>query len=1104
LWNKWVEKKYDFADDKGNQRMTVKKKNKLIEITIDQRKFKVEEGKTILEVAQGAGIEIPTMCHHPALIPYGACRLCLVEIKKGGRLGLTASCQYKVRDGLVVETDTDLVVRTRKIMFELLLARTPKSSHLLDLARKYGVESTRIKKKQTDDCILCGLCVRICRERMGQSVLTFYNRGCSRDVGPAFDKKSPVCMGCGACEFICPTGAVSAEDLCEETITPFYSKFEGDLGKRPVINIMYPQAVPNVPVIEKEHCVYFNKENCRICESVCEAKAIDYNMKEKKREIEVGAVILSPGFDLFDPKLRGEYGFGVYPNVLTSRQFERILSASGPTKGEIIRPSDRKHPKKIAFISCVGSRDSVCGNEYCSSVCCMYSTKEAIIAKEHESEIEPTIFYMDIRAFGKGFDRYYESAKNKYGIRYIQSLPSRVVELTQSKNLRIRFKTGNNGFEEEEFDMVVLATGITPSEDAKRLAKIFGLKVNEYGFCQRPGFSPTETTAKGVFISGAFGEPKDIPETVIEASSAAAEASQLLASSRGTLTAFKEYPQEKPFLDEEPRIGVFICRCGRNIGGVVDVPSVVESARNLPYVVHADENLYTCSQDSLEIIKEEIQKHNLTRVVVASCTPTTHAPLFRETIREVGLNPYLFELASLREHVSWVHMNEPEKATEKAKMIVAMAVAKASLLVPIKQGYFDLNKEALVIGGGISGLTAALSLAEQGFGVHLVEKNERLGGHLTDIYYTLDGKNPQDLLSKTISAVEENELINIYMGAELKEISGYLGNFNTTIYLRKENREINVPHGIVIIATGAKENTTSEYLYGKNLNVVTQTELEKRLGKGEIKKPEKIVMIQCVGSRDENHPYCSRVCCSQAIKNALKLKELNPDSEVTVLYRDIRTYGFKEKYYLEARRKGVLFIRYDENDKPRVEEKDGHISVLLTDPVIGEEVVFNPDLLVLSTGMHPENEELSRIIKLPLTEDGFFMEAHAKIRPLDFTADGMFLAGLAHSPRFIDEAIAQAKGSTIRAATILSKDKILAKAEIPTINTKWCSGCGICEQLCPYDARKINPETHVAEVIEVLCQGCGACVMGCPNGACQQQGFEMHEIFAMIDAGLET
>lgn len=1075
----------------------------MINITINKRKLKVKEGETVLEAAQKAGINIPTLCYHTALSPYGACRVCLVEIVAGGRPGLAASCQYPVRKGLVIETNTEKVQKTRKIMLELILARNPNSEKVKELAKEYGVTQTRIEKKEKDDCILCGLCVRICRERMGQSVLTFINRGFERKVGPAFEKRSPICMGCGACAFICPTGAIFPEDLCEKDIVPLASEFDGGIGTRPVVNIMYPQAVPNVPVIDKEHCIYFNKEECQTCKTVCEADAIDYTMEERKTQIDVGAIIFSPGFDLFDAKLKGEYGYGIYQNVITSRQFERILSASGPSQGEIIRPSDGKHPKKIAFISCVGSRDSACGNEYCSSVCCMYSTKEAIIAKEHESDIEPTIFYMDIRAFGKGFERYFNSAKDNYGIRYIQCMPSKVVELQQSKNLRIMYKEEDNSFAEEEFDLVVLATGITSSEEVKELAKRLGLDLNEYGFCLKSEFSPTETTTPGIFVSGAFGEPKDIPETVIEASSAAAEASKLLTSARGTLTSLKEYPEEKPFSDEEPRIGVFVCRCGRNIGGIVDVPAVVEYVRSLPYVVFADENLYSCSQDSLEKIKSEIEKHELTRVVVASCTPTTHAPLFRDTIRETGLNPYLFEMASIREHCSWVHMNEPKKATQKAKEIVAMAVSKAALLSPIKQEFFELNKEGLIIGGGLSGMTAALSLAEQGFGVHLVEKESRLGGHTTNIHFTIDGKDPQELLRKIIEEVQGHERIHVYIDAEVKEISGYLGNYKTTVHLKKEKKTVELLHGIVVVATGAKEYQPKEYLYGQNPRVVTQTEFEKKLIQGDASGLNKVVMIQCVGSRDKEHPYCSRVCCSHAIKNAIKMKELNPEVEVVILYRDIRTYGFREKYYLEARRKGVLFIRYDEKDKPKVIEVAGRLRVELTDPVIDQEVTFDPDLLVLSTGIYGNNEELSQILKLPLTEDGFFMEAHAKIRPLDFTADGIFLAGLAHSPRTIEESIAQAKGASIRAVTILSKDKIQAKAEIPTVNEKWCSGCGICEIICPYDARKINPDTRVAEVVEVLCQACGACAVACPSGVSQQKGFEKEEVFAMIDAALE-
>ena len=867
--------------------------------------------------------------------------------------------------------------------------------------------------------------------------------------------------------------------------------------------IELPYPTEEIVIEEAKRCL-----NCSICSEcmecvrACEADAVDHLQVERKNTIDVGAVILSPGFDLFDATLKGEYGYGVYQNVITSMQFERILNASGPFEGEILRPSDGKHPKKIAFISCVGSRDIACGQEYCSSVCCMYSTKEAIIAKEHESEIEPTIFYMDMRAFGKGFDRYYNSAQEKYGIKYIRCMASKVVEMQQTKNLRIKYLKENNTFAEEEFELVILATGITPSQKVKELAQRIGLGLNEYGFCLKEGFSPTETATPGIFVGGAFAEPKDIPETVIEASSAAAEASRLLAPARGTLTTKKEYPEEKPFTEDEPRIGVFICRCGRNIGGYMDIPAIVEHAQTLPHVAFAGENLYTCSQDSLEKIKAEIEEHELTRVVVASCTPLTHAPLFRDTIREVGLNPYLFEMASLREHVSWVHMNEPEKATEKAKKIVAMAVAKAALLTPIEQGYFDLNKQGLILGGGLAGMTAALSLAEQGFTVHLVEKESELGGHLTHIYRTIDGKDVQQFLQKTREDVEGNELIHVYTDAEVKEVSGYLGNYTTTVYLSKEEKTTELNHGVAIIATGAKEFEPKEYLYGQNSNVISQADLEKRLCEGDTSGVNKVVMIQCVGSRDNEHPYCSRICCTQAVKNAIKIKEINADAEVVILYRDIRTYGFREKYYLEARRKGVLFIRYDEEKKPDVSEENGKIDVTLIDPVVGQEVRFNPDLLVLSTGVYGENDELAQILKLPLTEDGFFMEAHTKIRPLDFTADGMFLCGLAHSPRTIEETIAQAKGASIRAVTILSKDKIQAKAEIPMVNEKWCSGCGVCELVCPYDARKVNEETKIAEVVEVLCQGCGACATACPSGVTQQKNFEKEEVFTMIDVAL--
>ncbi len=1073
----------------------------MITITINGQTVEIPEGTTLLEAARKLGVDIPTLCHHPALTPYGACRLCLVEIAGGGRPGLVASCQYPAREGLAIETSTPAVERTRRLVLELLLARSPEAEVLRELAVKYGLREPRLRKAETDDCILCGLCVRVCRERMGRNVLGFSHRGDERAVGPAFDRDSPECFSCGACEFICPTFAIHPAEFSEKPFRPMLSEFDAGLGRRPAVNILYPQAVPNVPTIDRERCVHFHGDGCGICQKVCEAEAVDFEQHPRTLDLEVGAVILSPGFEMIDPGVRSEYGFGVYPNVVTSRQFERILSASGPSKGEIIRPSDGTHPKKIAFISCVGSRDEAGGHSYCSSVCCMYSTKEAIIAKEHQADIEATIFYMDMRAFGKGFERYYQSARDKYGVRYVRCLASRLYEHAKTKSLRIKYLE-DSGFSEEEFDLVVLAAGLTPSEKAKSMAKLFGVEIDKHGFCRRTGLSPTRTTTPGVFVAGPFGEPKDIPETVIEASAAAAEASEILADQRGTLTVEKSYPEEKPPESAEPRIGVFICRCGRNIGGVVDVPEVVRSARELPHVVYADENLYTCSQDSLEKIKNDIQTHNLNRVVVASCTPTTHAPLFRDTVREAGLNPYLFEMATLREHVSWVHMKNPDKATEKAKQVTAMAVSKAALLAPIKMNVFELNKEALVLGGGLAGMTSALSLADQGFSVHLVEKSDRLGGHLAGIHGALGPGDPQALLVELTEKIQDHERVKVYLGSEPDEVSGYLGNFTTRLRSTNGTEPTEINHGVIIVATGAREVESRDYLFGSHPGVITQKEMEKRLHEGRGEGLGRVVMIQCVGSRDERHPYCSRVCCGQAVKNALRLKTLNPDAEVTVLYRDIRTYGTREDSYLEARKKGVLFVRFDDEDKPVVAEKSGRLSVEVADRALGRRVIYSPDTVILSTGIEPDNESLSRVLKLPLTEDGFFMEAHAKIRPLDFTAEGVYLAGLAHSPRTIDETVAQAKGAAIRAVTLLSKDKIQAKAEIPVVNSKWCSACENCVHVCPYDARRINPETRVAEVIEVLCQACGACSVACVSGVSEQKGFEKLEVLAQIDTAL--
>jgi homotetrameric NADPH-dependent glutamate synthase len=841
---------------------------------------------------------------------------------------------------------------------------------------------------------------------------------------------------------------------------------------------------------------------CYQCVDACIAGAINHEMIAEEETIQVGSVIAAPGTELFHASLRGEYGFGFYDNVVTSIQFERILSASGPYFGHVQRISDGKEPKKVAFIQCVGSRDINCGNSWCSSVCCMYATKEAIIGKEHAKELEPTIFYMDIRAHGKDFDRFVERAKNEYGIRYIRSMPSSVKELQQTKNLLLTYVQEDGTLIDEEFDMIVLSVGLLPPKEARDLADSLGVELEEHGFCKTQTDNPVQTSRDGVFVCGVFGGPKDIPETVMEASSAAACAEGLLSSQRGTLITEEDLPLEKDLRGVGPRIGVFVCHCGINIGGVVDVPAVVEYANTLPNVVFTTDNLFTCSQDTAVKMAEVIEEENLTRVVVASCSPRTHEPLFQENCEKAGLNRYLFEMANIRDQDSWVHMNEPEAATEKAKDLVRMAVAKAQYLVPLKPGKLDVNKATLIIGGGLAGITAALSIADQGFESYIVEKESELGGNYRKLFYTLEGMDTVKHLKDLLDRVEKNDLIHVYTGAEIKNINGFIGNYKTTI--EASGTEHQFEHGVVIVATGAYENETKEYLYGQNESVVTQRELEELLYKKDPKvaKAKSVVMIQCVGSRCEERPYCSRYCCSEAIKNALKLKEADPDTDVTILYRDIRTYGLKEDYYKEAREANVKFVRYEENIKPEVTAYGSKIKVSAFDYILNETVDIEADLLALSVGTvpNPANEEIAKMLKVPTNQDGFFLEAHVKLRPVDFATDGVFMCGMAHSPKMSDEAISQANAAVSRACTILTKDFIKAEGKTAFVNKDRCMACGLCEANCPFGAIEVDMNESCAEVNAVLCKGCGVCTASCRMNAVDLNGFNNEEILAQIAA----
>jgi len=884
---------------------------------------------------------------------------------------------------------------------------------------------------------------------------------------------------------------------------------------------------------------------CYQCVVACKAEAIDHHQAPYEEELRIGSVVLSPGYKLYSPELSPELGYGRYPNVVTSLQFERLLSASGPTGGHIRRLSDEKEPKRIAWIQCVGSRDQ--DHDYCSSVCCMYATKEAMLAMEHVPGLECHIFQMDMRAFGKGFDAYFRRGMEQ-GIHYVRCRLSSLKEDPHTKDILFQFQTEEGQLGNERFDMVVLSVGMGPAADARILADAAGIDLNDRGFCLTEPFRPVETSRDGVYVCGAFAEPKDIPESVTEASGAAAAALSVIGPARGTLIEEKVYPPETELAgDEEPRIGVFICSCGSNIAGVVDVGAVVEYAGTLPNVAHAENPIYACSADSLKLIQERIAEHRLNRVIVSSCTPRTHEPLFQDTIREAGLNPYLFEMANIRDQCSWVHAGAPEPATVKARALTRMAVGRARLLAPLYTEPQDLSHEALVIGGGVAGMTAALNLADQGFGVTLVEREPELGGRLHRIFATADGGDPQAFLRELLDRVQASERIEVLTGSEVVKSSGFVGNFKTTVTGRDEPTQRLIEHGVTIVATGGREHRGGAYLLGAEEKVITQEELDKLLAASEgstggaegeraamtLDAARSVVMIQCVGPWDdggkdtpEDTPedaledaledvpdfYCSRVCCTVAVKNALAIKKRNPGATVAILHKDMRTYGYLEALYTQARQEGVLFIRFDDDGKPRVEKDAGGLRVTVRDRALQDEVALRPDLLVLSEAMVPceGSRDLADLLKFSCTLEGFYLEAHVKLRPVDFPAEGIFLCGAAHYPKFIDETIAQANAAAARATTILSKDVLQVGGVVAVVDESKCVGCLTCVRICSYDVPRmasakvgVGSIQGAAEIAAAACQGCGSCASECPAKAIQLQHYRDEQIVAKEEALFE-
>ena len=974
--------------------------------------------------------------------------------------------------------------------------------YLVDKAASIGGKMSQLDKTfPTNDCSMCILSPKFleCATNPNISILTDSDVDAVRGEAGNFTVDvvqepryvdSDKCTGCGLCAEYCPV-----------EITDDYN---AGLATIKCIHLPFPQAVPAVSMVDPAQCLFLQRTECQICVPTCNVRAIDFHQQAKKHEIQVGSIILAPGYDVFDPSEQSQYGYDRYRNVITSLEYERLLSASGPNGGVLCRPSDGATPLKIAWIQCVGSRDVAAGNPYCSSVCCMYAMKQVILSKEHIPPLEVVILHNDVRAFGKGFERYYERTKALDGVRFEWAKPSVVGEDPETHAVTLRYRLDGERVKEEAFDLVVLSVGISSPPGNRALAERLGITLNEEGFCGTSALHPMETNRSGIYACGVFCGPMDIPDAVTMAGGAAAMSTERLGRVRGSLVSEKFYPEERDIRGEPPRVGVFVCHCGTNIIKSVAAADVVAYAETLGGVVHAQEDTFSCSIDSIKRMVETIKEKDLNRVVVAACTPRTHEPVFQDALRQAGLNPFLFEMTNIREHCAWVHMGDKKRATRKAGDLVRMATAKAGMLMPLSRKPYTIQRSALVIGGGISGMVCALSLANQGIKVHLVEKDNLLGGMARRLRVTVEEDDVQAYLKRLTERVYHHLLVQVHMGAEIREFSGYVGNFRTTLLTGAQQLSVEIPHGVTVVATGAQEFKPHEYLYGNNHQVLTHLELEEAIygQRDRIKKCRSLVMIQCVGSRDDERPYCSRVCCGQAVKNALKLKKINPEMKIYVLYRDMRTYGLMENAYGDAADQGVMFIRYHEADKPEVEAKEGDngLQVWVTEPTLGKKLMLEADLVSLAAATVPNehNHSLSQALKVPLNPDGFFMEAHMKLRPVDFPTDGIFMCGLAHNPKHISESVAQGYAAASRAMTVLSQEEMWGEGAIAQVNETRCTGCSVCEEVCPFHAVEVSSETGVAVVNSALCKGCGLCAASCRSGALDVMGNNEEQVFSLL------
>lgn len=888
------------------------------------------------------------------------------------------------------------------------------------------------------------------------------------------------CTDCGACEEVCPVEVTR--------------EFGDGLETRKAVFKYYPKAVGKSYVVDPDSCT-----RCGKCVEACGPGAIDLDARPVDRDIEAASVVLAPGAEVFPTSRKEEYGFGRYPDVLSAVRFERMLSTGSPSGGKPVRPSNGAAPRSLAFVQCVGSRDAEIGQGHCSSVCCMFALKQAFFAKERCPELAVTVYYMDLRTFGKDYEAYLRRAE-ALGIRFVRAIPSVIRQVPGTRELLLQIADEGGKAAEATHDLVVLSSGFCQTAEAAKLARAFGVELAPGGFAGGPEFSPCETNVPGVFTCGAFRDPKDIPESTAEGSCAAGLAAAGLAAAADPQA--PDLPTPADFRAEVPKIGVFLCTCEGFNEQRADFGALEEAAKGLPGVAFVRTARHACSKAGMEEVRRIFGEQEPNRVVLAACSYRIVEKLYAHMFRQMGVHPGVLSVANLRE-ACLENAAGGADAQGAARALLAQAVREAWYggFAPVVRE--SMERTALVVGGGASGLAAALRLAQLGHAVHLVENQAQLGGNLRTARFTVKGGAPGELLADLEARVAAHPGVKVYTGARVGSAQGRLGAFRTELQTREG--PVEVLHGAVVLATGASEVKPRSYGYGESPRVLTQKELEAKLAEGAV-SGGKVVMIQCVESREEGQggrPYCSRVCCTHAVKNALKIVAADPAAEVTVLYRDLRTYGAFEHAYREARDKGVVFVPFDLGRRPTVEVRGEAVSVRYTDPGLGREVTETPDWVVLSAGMAPDaegNRRLAALYGVETDAHGFFVEKNPKAATTDFARKGVYMAGLCHAPKHIEESLVQAGAAAARCSALLARGGRRSLEKASYVVEKICSRCGICVDVCPYGARSLDLVDKQAAVVDpLLCEACGACTMACPNKAAQQYGSAPKQVLMGLD-----